>query len=76
MTDIIDRLRIGIDNADAGADGIRELGGVVLTMNEAADEIEKLRDALDCMMVRLLAEIEPRRVKQKNKINTIERNDK
>lgn len=36
------RLRSGLDNADRGADGKRELGGVVLTMNDAADLINAL----------------------------------
>jgi hypothetical protein len=46
MADLVKRLRSGLDNADRGADGIRELGGVVLTMREAADRIEALEAAL------------------------------
>lgn len=48
MTDeeLVARLRSGLDNADRGADGIRELGGVVLTMNQGADRIEELGVAL------------------------------
>jgi hypothetical protein len=36
------QLRSGLDNADKGADGLRELGGVVLSMKEAAAAIEAL----------------------------------
>lgn len=39
---LIVRLRSGLDNADKGADGLRELGGVVMTMYNAADRIEDL----------------------------------
>ena len=44
MTDkeLIARLRAGVANADRDASGERELGGVVLTMNDAADRIEAL----------------------------------
>lgn len=38
MADIVEQLRSGLDNADGG-----EMGGVVLTMRQAADEIERLR---------------------------------
>lgn len=39
---LIARLRSGLDNADKGADGFRELGGVVMTMYNAADRVEAL----------------------------------
>jgi hypothetical protein len=42
--ELVAQLRSGIDNADDG-----EMGGVVLTMHRAADEIEKLRGALQAM---------------------------
>ena len=35
--DLVKQLRSGLDNSDGG-----EMGGVVLTMNEAADRIEQL----------------------------------
>lgn len=41
MADIVEQLRSGLDNADGG-----EMGGVVLTMRQAADEIERLRAEL------------------------------
>lgn len=37
---LIAQLRSGFDNADKDANGIRELGGVLLTLHEAADWIE------------------------------------
>ena len=37
MDDLVKQLRGGLDNSDGG-----EMGGVVLTMNEAADRIEAL----------------------------------
>jgi hypothetical protein len=40
------QLRSGLDNADKGADGLRELGGVVLSMKEAAAAIEALEAKL------------------------------
>lgn len=39
--ELVKRLRSGLDNVDGG-----ELGGLVLRMNEAADEIDRLRTAL------------------------------
>jgi hypothetical protein len=47
MDDLVKRLRSGLDNCDRDSDGL-ELGGVVMTMQEAADriaELEKERDA-------------------------------
>jgi hypothetical protein len=40
------QLRSGLDNADKGADGLRELGGVVLSMKEAAAAIDALEAKL------------------------------
>ena len=39
MSDLVDQLRSGLDNSDGG-----EMGGVVLTMKEAADRIEALEE--------------------------------
>ena len=53
MSDLVKRLRSGIDNADSDHMGHMELGGVVSTMTEAADalteqaaEIDRLKTGL------------------------------
>jgi hypothetical protein len=64
--DIIDHLMSGIDNADRDPkSGDREMGGVLLTMREAAMEIYLLRQAVTryCDASRM-GTIEPMQVQQ------------
>ena len=45
MDNLVEKLRSGVDNVDGG-----ELGGVVLTMNLAANRIEELEMKLEDYM--------------------------
>ena len=59
MDDLVAQLRSGIDNVDG-----EEMGGVVLTMRLAADEIEHLRERIELLVeqARLALELELSRV--------------
>ena len=52
MDDIVPHLLSGFDNADRDSSGHQELGGVLLTMHLAAEEIIQLRSIVGALLQR------------------------